>query len=132
MNSMSSSSSAKSRSVMSISDLPLPLSCTVNTESVPITENIESVFEKNNRLRVQIGLPQLAQPETTLNNQPETRGLRNKLIYSAVSCYIPFYMSNFTFFLNLINTLLLIKTNAIKHIHTFIQSTFHKVSFSFF
>ena len=116
---------------MSISDLPLPLSCTVNTESVPITENIESVFEKNNRLRVQIGLPQLAQPETTLNNQPETRGLRNKLIYSTVSCYIPFYMSNFTFF-NLLNTLLLIKTNAIKHIHTFIQSIFHKVSFSFF
>ena len=94
---MSSSSSAKSRSVMSISDLPLPLSCTVNTESVPITENIESVFEKNNRLRVQIDLPQLAQPETTLNNQPETRGLRNKLIYSNVSSYTPFYVSNFTF-----------------------------------
>ena len=63
---MSSSSSAKSGSVISISTLPLPLSCTVNTESVPIIENVESVFDKNNRFRVKISLPSLAQPGTTL------------------------------------------------------------------
>ena len=63
---MSSSSSAKSGSVISISTLPLPLSCTVNTESVPIIENVESVFDKNNRFRVKISLLSLAQPGTTL------------------------------------------------------------------
>jgi len=51
---------------MSISDLPLPLSCMVDTESVPIIVNVESVFNKNNRLRVQIGLPPIAQPGVTL------------------------------------------------------------------
>ena len=45
---------------MPISALPLPLSCTVNTASVPITKNNESVFEKNNTLRVKISLPHLA------------------------------------------------------------------------
>ena len=51
---------------MSISDLPLPLCCTVDMESVPIIVNVESVFNKNNRLRVQIGLPLIAQPGVTL------------------------------------------------------------------
>ena len=63
---MSSSSSAKSGSVMSISALPLPLSGMVNTESVLIIENVESVFDKNTRFRVKIGLLPLAQPGTTL------------------------------------------------------------------
>ena len=51
---------------MSISALPLPLSGTVNTESVLIIENVESVFDKNTRFRVKIGLLPLAQPGTTL------------------------------------------------------------------
>jgi len=51
---------------MSISALPLPLSCMVNTKSAPIIVNVESAFDKNNRFRVKIGLPPLAQPGTTL------------------------------------------------------------------
>ena len=51
---------------MSISAVPLPLSCTVDAESVPIILNVESVFNKNNRLRVQIGLPPTTQPGITL------------------------------------------------------------------
>ena len=35
-------------------------------ESVPIIENVESIFDKNNIFRVEIGLPPLAQPGTTL------------------------------------------------------------------
>ena len=66
---MSSYSPAKSGSVMSIFTLPLPLSCTVNTESTPIIENVEFVFDKNNRFRVQIGLPPLAQFIPIYNTQ---------------------------------------------------------------
>ena len=51
---------------MSISALPLPLSCTVNAEYIPIIVNVESIFDRNNRFRVKIGLPSLAQPGTTL------------------------------------------------------------------
>ena len=52
---------------MHITAVPLPLSCTVNMASTPIMENDESVFEKNNRLRVKIGLPRLAQSEQQYN-----------------------------------------------------------------
>ena len=39
-----------------MSNLPLPLSCTVNLETTPITENDESTFERNNILRVKISV----------------------------------------------------------------------------
>ena len=58
---MSSSSSSKSGSIIPISFLPLPLRCTVNTASTPIMENGETTHEKNNILRVKIGIPPLAQ-----------------------------------------------------------------------
>ena len=48
---MSSSSTKKSGSTIPLLALPLPLSSTVNTESVPIIGNGEYFFEKNNRLR---------------------------------------------------------------------------------
>ena len=38
----------------------------VNTASIPITEIVESVFDKNNMFRVKIGLPPLVRPRTTL------------------------------------------------------------------
>jgi len=63
---MSSSSLAKSGSVMHIPALPVPLSCTENRTYIAIIVNVESVFNKNHRLRVQIGLPPIAQPEITL------------------------------------------------------------------
>ena len=63
---MSSSSSAKSGSVIPISALSLPQSCTVNTESVSIIENFESVFDKNNRFRIKLSIPPFAQSRTTL------------------------------------------------------------------
>ena len=46
---------------MHITAVPPPLNCTVNMASTPIMENGESVFEKNNRLRVKIGIPHLPQ-----------------------------------------------------------------------
>ena len=48
---MSSSSTKKSGSIILLLALPLPLSSTVKTESVPIIGNGEYFFEKNNRLR---------------------------------------------------------------------------------
>ena len=51
---------------MPISVLPLLLNRTVNTECIAITENCESNFKRNNRVRVKIGLPPLIQPGTTL------------------------------------------------------------------
>ena len=51
---------------MPISSLPLPLSCTVNTVSTSIMENGETVHDKNNRIRVKIDIPSLAQHRTTL------------------------------------------------------------------
>ena len=53
---------------MPIAALPLPLSCTVNMVSVPITKNDEYVFEMNNRLRVQIDLFPLFQHGTTIQS----------------------------------------------------------------
>ena len=61
VNQRSSASSTKAGSVVPISALPLPLSCTKNTVSIPITKNGESVFDKNNRLRVKICLLPLTQ-----------------------------------------------------------------------
>ena len=53
---------------MPIVALPLPLSCTVNTASVLITNYGEYVFEMNNRLRVQIDLFPLSQHGTTIQS----------------------------------------------------------------
>ena len=51
---------------MHISAFPLPLSITVYTVSAPITKDDDTAHEKNNRLKIQIGLPPLAQYSTTL------------------------------------------------------------------
>ena len=46
---------------MHITAVPLPLSCTINTADIAIIYNDDADFEKNNRFRVKIGLPSLAQ-----------------------------------------------------------------------
>ena len=51
---------------MPISALLLPLNCTENRASIPVTENGETTHEKNNRDRVKIDLPPLNQPVKTL------------------------------------------------------------------
>ena len=51
---------------MLISALPLLLCCTVNTVDIVITGNGEFIFERNDRVRVKIGIPLLTQPGTTL------------------------------------------------------------------
>ena len=51
---------------MRMSALPLPLSCTINTASTPISKNCESAFVKNNRFRAKIGLPSRALSVTTV------------------------------------------------------------------
>ena len=61
---------------MLIPALPVPLSCRVNT----IMENGETAHEKNNRLRVQIGLPPLAQPRIT--QQLDTGYIGSRKIYT--------------------------------------------------
>ena len=49
---------------MHISTLMVPLSCTVNTTSVPIIINKETTFEIYNIVRIQLGLPPLPYDST--------------------------------------------------------------------
>ena len=51
---------------MNISTLLVPLNCTVNTVSIPNLEHDDTAHERNDRVRVKIGLPPLPQSETTL------------------------------------------------------------------
>ena len=48
------------------SALPLPLNCTENPREASIKDNGESIFEINNKHRVQIGFPPLSQSGTNI------------------------------------------------------------------
>ena len=52
---------------MHILALMVPLSYTENTVGIVITLNGEYVFDKNNKVRLKLGLPPLAQPGTIVH-----------------------------------------------------------------
>ena len=64
---------------MHISDLMVPLSCTVNTTSVLIIINKETTFERYNIVRIQIGLPPLPY-DSTISSAVDYIGVSSSML----------------------------------------------------